>query len=81
MTTDECVFRAKRTAPKSVKFMSEKPNESVTPETVGQQPQWPGDKLRTPGTKDKVTKKVGDMELTEETRIPVLPNHPTATGQ
>ena len=45
-------------------------NESVTPETVGQQPQWPGEKNRPPGNYDKTKKKLGDGTLEEETRIP-----------
>jgi hypothetical protein len=57
----------------------QKTNPSVTPETVGQQPQWPGDKLRTPGVKDESTKKVGDMTLTEKTVLPVMPNHSVPT--
>lgn len=63
------------------KLMSEKENKSVTPETVGQNDAWPGEKLRTPGIKDKSSEKVGDMTLEEKTILPVLPNHPTAIGQ
>jgi len=53
--------------------MSEKEtNSSVTPETVGQQPQWPGEKNRAAGVYDKTKKKVGEdgTQLEEETRIP-----------
>lgn len=56
-------------------------DESVTPETVGQNDAWPGEKLRTPGVKDVTSDKVGDMKHEEKTTIPILPNHPTATGQ
>ncbi len=45
-------------------------NESVTPETVGQNPQWPGEKARMPGNYDKKKSKEGDMTCEEETRIP-----------
>lgn len=60
--------------------MSGENNKSITPETA-LATQWPGDKLLTPGVKNKTTKKVGDMTLEEKTVIPILPNHPTATGQ
>jgi len=63
--------------------MSEETNKSVTPETVGQQPQWPGEKNRAPGVYDKQTKKAGEdgTQLEEKTVVPIVPNHPTATGQ
>jgi hypothetical protein len=61
--------------------MSEKINPSVTPETVGTPPQWPGDKLKVPGVYDKSTKKIGKdgVVLEEKTTLPEMPNHSVPT--
>jgi hypothetical protein len=61
---------------------SKKDQVSTDKECQGQVDRWPGEKLRTPGVKDEKTIKAPDgTEIEEKTTLPILPNHPTATGQ
>ena len=51
----------------------EKPRiEGVDESACGQNPHWPGDGLLAPGE---------IKEGKETTKLPVVPNHPTANGQ
>jgi hypothetical protein len=45
---------------------------------TGQNPHWPGDSILTPGENEEKSRQPG---VTEKTKRPVVPNHPTANGQ
>ena len=62
--------------------MSNKDEVSSDKECQGQVDAWPGEKLLTPGVKDEKKVALPNGETGEEkTTLPILPNHPTATGQ